>query len=314
MPDSAKADAVSPRYGRGFALTDRADKLASAYPPLLIEADRIAHTVALGLHGRRRSGVGETFWQFRRFTSGDETQRIDWRRSARSDKLYIRENEWEAANTVWIWTDLSPGMEFKSHLAAATKRERGMILALALASLALRAGERVGFVGSQHAPSHHRNALRHHATWLSAATETGTPAWPSPERLHRFSRIVLFSDFLEPIETIAHRLAPVAERDIQGHLLQILDPAEEDLPYTGRKEFAEIGGTLQVMIGRVESVRETYQARMQAHRRRVEELAQRLGWTFGVHRTDQSPQTALLALYTLLSGDRRTGAVALNRS
>ena len=32
---------------------------------------------------------------------------IDWRRSASSDNLFVREREWEAAHTVWLWVDLS---------------------------------------------------------------------------------------------------------------------------------------------------------------------------------------------------------------
>ena len=97
--------------------TGEARSLAASIPRLILEARRVAATVIHGLHGRRRAGTGENFWQFRRFVSGEPSSRVDWRRSARDDHLYVREQEWEAAHTVWIWPDRSPSMAFaRSHL------------------------------------------------------------------------------------------------------------------------------------------------------------------------------------------------------
>src|SRR5437016_10749190 len=91
-----------------------ARSLAESLPRLILEARRIAATIIHGLHGRRRAGSGENFWQYRLFMSGEPAARIDWRRSARDDNLYVREQEWEAAHTVWIWPDRSPSMIFRS--------------------------------------------------------------------------------------------------------------------------------------------------------------------------------------------------------
>src|SRR3954452_23238450 len=125
-----------------LALNDRADDLSRALPPLLVQALRIAATVIIGVHGRKRSGPGETFWQYRPYSFGDPVQHIDWHRSARSDRVFIRENEWEAANTLWLWVSPSVTMSFRSYLASAIKRDRAKLLALAVASLAVRAHER----------------------------------------------------------------------------------------------------------------------------------------------------------------------------
>ena len=77
------------------SLHDRAESLAGNLPDLMIAADRVAATVSQGVHGRRRVGQGETFWQFRRYQWGDPVQKIDWRRSAKSDPVYLRETEWD---------------------------------------------------------------------------------------------------------------------------------------------------------------------------------------------------------------------------
>src|SRR5712672_4009089 len=99
------------------AAVGKSRKLAARVPRLILEARRVASTVIHGLHGRRRAGSGENFWQFRRFMSGEPAARVDWRRSARDDHLYVREHDWEAAHTVWLWPDRSPSMNFKSTLA-----------------------------------------------------------------------------------------------------------------------------------------------------------------------------------------------------
>ena len=58
-------------------------------------------------------------------------------------RLFIRETEWEAAQTVCLWRDGSACMRWRSRAGPAEKRERAGLLLLALASLLLRGGERV---------------------------------------------------------------------------------------------------------------------------------------------------------------------------
>src|SRR6201981_373576 len=101
--------------------------LAAAMPRLILEARRVAATVIHGLHGRRRAGPGENFWQYRRFMSGEPARGVDLRRSARGGTLYVREQEWEAAHTVWIWADRSPSMTFSSPLALEPKLDRTLV-------------------------------------------------------------------------------------------------------------------------------------------------------------------------------------------
>src|SRR5208282_4213801 len=132
--------------------------LAAAMPRLILEARRVATTVMHGLNGRRRAGPGENFWQYRRFVSGEPAARVDWRRSARDDHLYVREQEWEAAHTVWIWPDRSASMSFKSALALDGKLERTLVIAFALAEVLIEGGERVGIPGLMR-PTASRNVI-----------------------------------------------------------------------------------------------------------------------------------------------------------
>ena len=142
-----------------YALAQRGEALSQALPPLLVRAEKVAASVILGVHGRKTAGPGESFWQYRAYGFGDSTQRVDWHRSARSDKVYIRENEWESANTLWVWANTGPRMDYKSHLADTTKMDRAQILAIAMASLAMRGHERIGALGSPRAAANGRMAL-----------------------------------------------------------------------------------------------------------------------------------------------------------
>jgi uncharacterized protein (DUF58 family) len=292
-----------------IALRDRAEQAAAALPPLLVAAERVAANVAQGVHGRRRVGQGETFWQFRQYMPGDAASRIDWRESAKSQRLYIRETEWEAAQSVWLWRDASASMDYSSapYIAGAdwpTKRDRAELLLVALASLLVRGGERLTLLGSGMAPITGRIALSR-LVELIAHDRGETESLPAFEPLPRAGQMVLVGDFLSPLDAVNAALARFAGAGLKGHLLQIVDPAEEDLPFDGRVRFAGIEERDEIVISRVESVRGDYADRFRDHRAGLAAIAGRLGWTFGAHRTDRSPGLALLALYQALAGDGR---------
>jgi uncharacterized protein (DUF58 family) len=285
-----------------LSLADRAAALSRAFPPLLVEAERIAATVILGVHGRRRAGPGESFWQYRPYSFGDSTQRIDWHKSARSDRVFIRENEWEAANTLWVWASPSPTMTFRSHLSDVTKRDRAQVVALATAALAVRAHERVGALGSPYAPDHSRGQLVNIAEWF---LEGHGAALPVLAKVPRFSSALLLGDFFDSIGDITAALTPLASAGIRGHLVQVTDPAEETLPYAGRVEFQEMAGPLKFLSSRTETLRDAYVWKLAAHRGALRDLCRRLGWSFTLHRTDTPPARLVLNLHAILSGEAR---------
>lgn len=280
----------------------RAEEIAAGLPPLMVAAERVAATVSQGVHGRRRIGQGETFWQFRRYQSGDSAQLIDWRQSAKSQPLYVRETEWEAAESVWLWRDGSASMRYRSGGDYPTKTDRADLLLLALASLLVRGGEHMALLGSGKAPAAGRAALGEIvASLASGQTRDDNASLPVFEPLPRYARIVMIGDFLSPLDEINSIIGGFAGHGVRGHLLQVLDPAEETFPFTGRIHFEGPENEGDLIIGRVESVRRDYTDAMNAHRRGLETLVRHAGWTFATHRTDRPPESALLALYLVLS-------------
>jgi uncharacterized protein (DUF58 family) len=274
--------------------------LAATMPRLIMEARRVAATIIHGLHGRRRAGPGENFWQYRRFMSGEPAARVDWRRSARDDHLYVREQEWEAAHTVWIWPDRSASMRFKSGLAQETKLERSLVIAFALAEVLIEGGERVGIPGLMR-PTASRNVIERMAQAMLHDT-TARPSLPPSFSPSPRAEVVLLSDFWSPVAEIRQAMARLSATHAHGHIVQVVDPAEETFPYAGRIEFVEPEGAGAVTAGRAETWREDFQTRIERHRAEIRAETDHLAWSFTIHRTDRPASELLLALHARLGG------------
>ena len=269
--------------------------LAASLPRLVLEARRIAANVIHGLHGRRRAGAGESFWQYRRFVSGEPSQSVDWRRSARDDHLYVREQEWEAAHTVWLWPDRSPSMAFASRDARDSKLERSLIVAFALAELLVTGGERVGIPGLMN-PTASRSVIDKMAQAM-LHDEAARPSLPPSFVPSALAEIVVLSDFWSPMPEITTMLAGLSASGAHGTLVQIVDPAEETFPYSGRIEFVEPEGLGVITAGRAESWANDYVARVALHRDQIRDETNRLDWLFTTHTTSRSAAELLLFLH-----------------
>ena len=279
------------------ALQHEAEALGATLPPLLVTADQLAASVSLGVHGRRRTGTGESFWQFRRYRSQDAVTAIDWRQSAKSQHLFVREREWEAAQTVWLWRDSGPNMDFASRKNAVTKKARADLLLLALASLLVRGGERTGYWASGDPAAASKASFSRIARRVMQAQPA--QAEPPPTPVRRGAQLVWFGDFLDPGTEAA--MTRISRAGVEGHLVRIVDPAEEEFPYHGRTRF-EAAKQESEIFGRAEKLQTAYRARFRAHGEMIAAAAARLGWTSTVHRTDHTPQTALIALYAAIGG------------
>ncbi len=284
-----------------------AEKIAGALPPLLAEAEMLAGTVAMGVHGRRRAGHGEDFWQYRQAVPGDARSMVDWRRSGRSDAQFIREMEWEAAQTVCLWVDDALSMDYRDpendDFKARSKYERAALLALALSVLLIKAGERVSLLGTAAAPPRGGRAqLNRMALELGGDPREDRPDYgaPPPGRMPRNAQAMFFSDFLGDPEDLLPALSQAADQGLRGCFVQVLDESEEVFPFDGRLVFESMGGATRFETQRARALREAYAGRLAARRAHLQELARRIGWRVMFHRTSEAPRVALLWLYMAL--------------
>ncbi len=282
-------------------LRSRAEVLGQSLPALLAEAEMLASHVMLGEHGRRRAGLGDEFWQYRPAHEGDSARMIDWRRSARSDAHFVQTREWQAAQSVTLWVDPSRSMSFSGDKARAPKADRARLIALALAVLLLRGGERVGLAGGDPPRSGRAQMLRLAA---GLGDDIADYAAPVADGIVSHGRAVFVSDFLGDLGGIEAALARASDRGARGVLLQVLDPAEEEFPFDGRTIFESMGGTLRHETLRAGELRTKYLARLAERKDRLAVLARAVGWQFSTHHTGGGAQAALLWAYRALEGGR----------
>lgn len=284
---------------RPLTLRSSAETLAAPFPALLAEAEHLAATVLVGDHGRRRAGVGDTFWQYRPAQNHDEMRAIDWRRSARSDAQFVQDKEWQIAQSILLWVDGAASMTFTSLKDGTTKAARARTLALATAILLLRGGERVGLTGDLLPPRRGEPQIAQMAALLSeyTATDFGTPV---ADGMLPHSRALFVSDFMGDIDAIETAFAKAAAADVRGALVQILDPAEEAFPYDGRTIFESMSGTMTHETLKARDLKSRYLDRLAERKDRLATLARSAGWQFHTHHTDASATSALLWTFTAL--------------
>lgn len=275
----------------------QAEALTARLPPLMVAARHLADTVQLGDHGRRRAGQGDAFWQFRPAGPGDPAHRIDWRRSARSDQTFIRDREWQAAQTVWIWLDPAASMGFGSRPNHPTKEDRARVLALAAALLFLRAGERVGFLGAHRPPMQNEAALPDRIAEITMAPDT-------PIGFSRRARAVILSDGLTDPDHYLSALAQAAQARVKGVFVQVLDPAEERFPFSGRSLFLDMQDRARFETQEADDLRAPYLARLAERKSELARACRQAGWSYHCHDTLDAPAGVLLWLYRALEGAR----------
>ena len=279
--------------------------LSARLPSLVIAARRVAQTVRHGVHGRRRAGSGQRrFWQFLALSGlVSRSSRVDWRRSAREEHAFVREREWEAAHTVWIWFDRSPSMQFVSSLSWASKVDRAVLLALAFADLCVRGGERAGLLGltrplaTQGVVERLAEAIATEERLRGPSQAALPPALPAAPR----SMVLLIGDFLSDPADVARAVRAVSAEGAIGELVMIVDPIEETYPFSGNTEFLHPTGSARMLTPRAQNLRDAYLARLAAHRDAVRSICVRSGWGMSLHRTDAAPAEILLALRMRLS-------------
>jgi len=282
-----------------LSLRSDAEKLASALPPLLAEAEHLAATVLLGDHGRRRAGTGDTFWQYRPAQTTDEARSIDWRRSARSDTNFVQDKEWQIAQSILLWVDQTAAMSFTSDQNLPTKGHRSRTVALATAILLIRGGERVGLTGLRLPPKRGEQQLVQMAAVLSEHTEQdyGTP---ESQGMLPHSRALFISDFLGDLTPTRETLHKAADRGVRGALLQILDPQEEAFPFDGRTIFQSMTGAMQHETLKAGDLKARYLDRLAQRKDELQTLARQTGWQFQTHHTNAAANTALMWIYGAL--------------
>jgi len=288
-----------------IGLRAEAEALTGGVPPLLVAAEHLANSALPGAHGRRRAGSGAEFWQFRPAGASDGMARVDWRRSGRGDDAFVRETEWQAARAVTLWVDDGAAMSYSGARARPAKAARAQLLAMALALVLLRGGERVGLARSDHPPRAGKAQAIRLALTLAAGATAGEHALPDLSATPSGGHAVLFSDFLGDPAPVEAALRHAASRNMRGLLVQVLDPVEEAFPFDGRTRFESMSGHLSFETLRAGDLRTAYRDRLAARKDLLSALARHADWQFTTLHTDSPAAAGLSWLYHALGTGRR---------
>jgi len=291
-----------------LTLRRRAEENAAGWAGLLAQAEKAVAGLQTGEHRQRKPGGHEQFWQYRDYAPSDRPQDIDWRQSAKGTDVFVREKERQMPRSFAFWCDETPGMQFTSGKTHLTKRESAHVITMACALLATRSHENVMLCGGARRAGRTESILQIMARALLDGDAPDFANLPN-EKIPGGSMMMLCSDFLAPLDEIETTLDSLCAQSPHGILVQTLDPAERTLPYQGRIKFEGLGIDTTQTIDHVESVREAYTQRIEAHIAALRNLCHRKGWHYILHNTADAPRRAIENIWSYLHHEDAGGRV-----
>ncbi len=248
-----------------------------ALAPLRLRAKTVAEGVYAGPHRSVRKGSGVEFGGQRAYVPGDDLRFIDRRALLRHDKLMVREFETETDRALWLCVDATASMGYCGDTAKGAKYAYAALLAAALGRIALASGDPVGlgFIGGEGARPLAAAAGREAFDRVVGALEnvsamgdaSANPSAveraiaPIAKKARRGAVIILFSDLLDLPPQSRGDILPLGTAGRTLIVVQVLDPAEVDLPFSGSVRLRALEGNV-VVEADADEVRNTYKERL----------------------------------------------------
>ena len=271
----------------------KAEELSNKIPSLYVKADRIASTIWEGMHNRNKDGLGDNFWQFRKYEYGDPAHLIDWKKTAKSNETFIQEKELQTLQNFVIWRDTSRSMNFRSSESIDTKLYRANLFTLTLTIILSKSGENIVLNGLKTELLKGGNAVNFVSNQINEKVTDSFKSSPNINEIKNNSDVILIGDFLNNINETEKTIKELSNRGINGIIIQILDPAERFFPYKGRINFNGLEGEKNILIGKAESVRNDYKKAIKIHIEKLEKLTTSYSWKYILDNSDQDASISL---------------------
>ena len=284
----------------------KAEELSNKIPSLYVKADRIANTIWEGMHNRNKDGLGDNFWQFRKYEYGDPAHLIDWKKTAKSNETFIQEKELQTLQNFVIWRDTSKSMNFRSSESIDTKLYRANLFTLALTIILSKSGENIVLNGLKSKLLKGGNAVNFVSNQINEKVTDSYKSSPNVNEIKNNSDVILIGDFLNNIIETEKTIKELSNRGINGIIIQILDPAERFFPYKGRINFNGLEGEKNILIGKAESVRNDYKKAIKIHIEKLEKLTTSYSWKYILDNSDQDASISLQNICNTLTYSNNT--------
>ena len=283
-----------------------AEELSNKIPSLYVKADRIANTIWEGMHNRNKDGLGDNFWQFRKYEYGDPAHLIDWKKTAKSNETFIQEKELQTLQNFVIWRDTSKSMNFRSSESIDTKLYRANLFTLALTIILSKSGENIVLNGLKSKLLKGGNAVNFVSNQINEKVTDSYKSSPNVNEIKNNSDVILIGDFLNNIIETEKTIKELSNRGINGIIIQILDPAERLFPYKGRINFNGLEGEQNILIGKAESVRNDYKKAIKIHIEKLEKLITSYSWKYILDNSEQDASISLQNICNTLTYSNNT--------
>lgn len=284
----------------------KAEELSNKIPSLYVKADRIANTIWEGMHNRNKDGLGDNFWQFRKYEYGDPAHLIDWKKTAKSNETFIQEKELQTLQNFVIWRDTSRSMNFRSSESIDTKLYRANLFTLTLTIILSKSGENIVLNGLKTELLKGGNAVNFVSNQINEKVTDSYKSRPNINEIKNNSDVILIGDFLNNINETEKTIKELSNRGINGIIIQILDPAERFFPYKGRINFNGLEGEKNILIGKAESVRNDYKKAIKIHIEKLEKLTTSYSWKYILDNSDQDASISLQNICNTLTYSNNT--------
>ena len=284
----------------------KAEELSNKIPSLYVKADRIANTIWEGMHNRNKDGLGDNFWQFRKYEYGDPAHLIDWKKTAKSNETFIQEKELQTLQNFVIWRDTSRSMNFRSSESIDTKLYRANLFTLTLTIILSKSGENIVLNGLKTELLKGGNAVNFVSNQINEKVTDSYKSSPNVNEIKNNSDVILIGDFLNNIIETEKTIKELSNRGINGIIIQILDPAERFFPYKGRINFNGLEGEQNILIGKAESVRNDYKKAIKIHIEKLEKLTTSYSWKYILDNSDQDASISLQNICNTLTYSNNT--------
>ncbi len=285
-------------------LRDEAEREISTLPALMMTAEEISESVIHGMHSQGKSGAGEKFWQFKEYQGTDRPQDIDWRQSAKSDTIFTKQKEWQTSQKTYIWCASGSSMDFKSSNKIYRKQACAQIISMSLALLLRRSDEQIGLFGDLKTGNSEDKMHKIADILLNKSNIDNKLPNLNDFALPNHASFIGISDFLSDIDKISDNFARILHSTKSAIIIQILDPAEIELPYKGRVSFKPNHDDDGYVINNVASIRGEYKNRMEIHINNVKSLCNELGWHYILHKTDSEITKTLESIWIMIEGKK----------
>ncbi len=280
-------------------LRHEAERLISGLSDVALHTHRTKAHILHGRHAQKKSGAGENFWQFRTYQDTDAPQNIDWRQSAKTDNVYIRQHEHQSVNRAFLWCAQGQNMDFSSAPQLKSKQVHAHLLMLSLSLLLIKSDEQIGIYGDIKTGRSERTLDK---IMVKLSDKSSDDILPDISNflLPSHTGFIGIGDFLSPIEAINQHIEFLAARAGSGLLIQVLDPAEIDLcTLSGRVHFEGINASETQLVNNVQAISSAYSQRIKEHNTHIHNICKHHGWHYILHRTDTPVEQTLHEIWEM---------------